>query len=66
MASASSACLQLGMVPSVLMMPDLPAQAISVPTVSNMSTNRKVNTTTQKSNTDLPLEKISLKAKLQK
>ena len=66
MASARRPCLQLGIEPSSLISPDLPAQAMNVPTVSNMSTNRKVRTTVMKSKADLPLEKMSLNANSQK
>ena len=62
-ASDSRACLQLGMVPSSRTRPELLAQPISVPMVSNISTNRKVNRTTRKSKTDFPLAKTSSKAK---
>lgn len=65
-ASLSSAWLQFGMVPSSLMMPDDSAQPMSVPTVLNMSSNRKVITMTTKSMVAEVEAKISSNAKLKK
>ena len=48
-ASAKRASLQLGIVPSLLIISALPAHPISVPTVSNISTKRNVNITMIKS-----------------
>ena len=65
-ASANRASLQLGIEPSFWIRPDFPAHPMRVPTVSNISTKRNVNMTTTKSNVDLPLAKISLKANSKK
>ena len=48
-ASAKRASLQLGIVPSSLIISALPAHPMRVPTVSNMSTKRNVNMTMMKS-----------------
>ena len=59
-ASASSACLIRGSLPSLSIMPALVAHPISVPMVSKISTNRKENTMAIKSKI-LKVEKSALK-----
>ena len=55
-ASARSACLTFGSFPSSSSMPALSDTPMSVPMVSNISTNRNENNTTMKSMTRTPLK----------
>ena len=65
-ASLMRALPQFGIFPSSLISPEASAHPTSVPTVLNISSNRKVNTTIVKSMIDSGDETISLNAKSKK